>query len=1137
VLNKLSVCRQALRWLTWVTVSFLIVISAEAQSTFGTFVGTVHDPSGAVVGGATVQITNQGTSTQRSVKTDSSGSYSIVNVEPGNYEVVFEAPGFQRTTYSNIALTAREAVRVDGALSLTAQSQAVSVAATAAPITTDASNLAEIQTGRELNDLPVAVASRASGSTSPYQTFALQTGVQTDQNGQISVAGTKPSMISYSLDGISNADTRGINGAAPILTELYPSFSSIDEIRVSEVGNSAEYGGVSDITLISKGGTNEVHGGFFENLQNTDFNARNTFSPTVPQEVMNDFGVSIGGPVVLPHIYNGHNKTFFFATYEGLRLAQQSVLVENVPSLALRQGDLSYYGGPITNGAGVPFANNQIPASMISPVAQKVLQYLFPLPNAIGPNPVTNNFVDNFPSPITSNQGDIRLDQNFGSRQSFFARLTYKRRLSILPPGGGFGGAFEIGPTYSPANDFNLTLAYNFVITPTIVNEFRFGVSTEHSDSQINYLSQDAAADLFGIPAPRPLAIGGGVPNIMINGFQSTGGGGVGSSWARTGTDQVTDNITVIRGNHTAKFGGDYRHLTGFYNNVWNGFRLGWYFFNGSVTNFGNPAADPYAAFLLGYPDETDLVEVTSPNMEAYANHYAFYGQDDWKINSRFTLNYGLRWEYHPSFYDSLGNLTGFLPNYTSTYQGQTIRGAIVVPNQGLQNVDPLFAQSVFPMPILTATQAGIPQNMRFSQRTDFAPRIGFAWRPFNDNKTVIRGGYGRYIETLLGGIASLGWGLATANNGFYVNSIGPNGLPTLQFPAPWPSNLAQPGSQSLADITDLHLRDPYVQEWNLTVERDLGFNMGLRLSYDGNHGSALQEMHDINALPANTQGYFAVASEVPYPEVGYSPILTNGAISNYNAMTIQLTKRMSNGLQLSASYVFARNLSNDGGVASNGFPGEYGGIVTTPFNPGDTLDYGNVSYTRRNRFLGTFVYDLPFGKGKLLGTNAGTALDRLIGGWELAGVLLFESGPFLTVTAPGTDPSGTGFDLYNSGRADIVSGVPLYPANRNIYNWINAASLTLPPNNTGTWPTEGVGMFVGPGTQAVSLSLFKAVPIKERVRAQIGAAATNVLNHPNYGIPNTQLGTPGFGTINSLQGGGEGSGPRSLQLTARLTF
>jgi len=212
---------------------------------------------------------------------------------------------------------------------------------------------------------------------------------------------------------------------------------------------------------------------------------------------------------------------------------------------------------------------------------------------------------------------------------------------------------------------------------------------------------------------------------------------------------------------------------------------------------------------------------------------------------------------------------------------------------------------------------------------------------------------------------------------------------------------------------------------------------------------------------------------------------------------------------------------------------------MTTPFNPGASLDNGNVPFTRRQRFLATFVYDLPFGKGKLLGGNTSALMDRIIGGWELAGVLLFQTGPFMTVVAPGADPSGTGFSLHASGRADIVPGQPLYPTHQTIYNWINPAAFTVPPNNVGRWPTAPVGDVVGPGTQVVSLSMFKAVSVKERFRVQLGVSAANLLNHPNYSTPNLSLGNPSFGIISSLQGAstGEGSGPRSLQLGARVTF
>jgi hypothetical protein len=237
---------------------------AFPQSTFGTFVGTVRDPSGAVVANAAVELTNQGTSAKRSASTDTSGSYNVVNVEPGEYEIVIQAPGFQRRDFTGLVLTARQTLRVDAILAVATQTEAVTVAATAPVITTEVSNLAETKSGRELVDLPVAIASRAAGSTSPITTLTTQTGVQTDASGNISISGTKPAMVSYSLDGITNSNPKMVNGATPVLAELFPSFNSIAEIRISEVNNSAEFSGVNDVTTISKSGTNGLHGGLFE---------------------------------------------------------------------------------------------------------------------------------------------------------------------------------------------------------------------------------------------------------------------------------------------------------------------------------------------------------------------------------------------------------------------------------------------------------------------------------------------------------------------------------------------------------------------------------------------------------------------------------------------------------------------------------------------------------------------------------------------------------------------------------------------------------------------------------------------------------------------------------------------------------
>src|SRR5271166_1718245 len=409
----------------------LFAVGLRAQSTFGEFLGTVKDPSGAVVTGCAITVKNLETSATRIATTDSSGSYTLVNLEPGTYEMTMEMAGFQKVTHPNLQLLSRQTVRVDTAMALASQAQTVEVSVQAeAPINTEVSNIAESKLGRELIDLPVALGSRASGSTSAFATLTTQPGVETDNSGNTSVAGANIDMLSMSIDGISTMSPRN---SAP-LSELFPSFDGIAEIRVSEVNNSAEFGGISDVTTISKGGTNQYHGSAFENHQNSAFAARNTFSATVPKLIMNDFGASLGGPISIPKLYNGKDRTFFFADFEALRLPFQQVLVENVPSLALRSGDLSVYSGTVADLNGNPYPNKQIPMSAISPVSLNIQKYLFPLPNTGAANSVVNNYVQNFPTPISSDQGDVRVDQNITSKQQVFARFTYKERQNAQPP-------------------------------------------------------------------------------------------------------------------------------------------------------------------------------------------------------------------------------------------------------------------------------------------------------------------------------------------------------------------------------------------------------------------------------------------------------------------------------------------------------------------------------------------------------------------------------------------------------------------------------------------------------------------------------------------------------------------------------
>jgi hypothetical protein len=663
-----------------------------------------------------------------------------------------------------------------------------------------------------------------------------------------------------------------------------------------------------------------------------------------------------------------------------------------------------------------------------------------------------------------------------------------------------------------------------------VVNEVRAGYTGVNTATTFGISPSQIAGEL-GLVGLPPYPSGNAVPNFMITGFQQTGGNA--SRISRQNTFQILDNLTWNRNGHSVKFGGDYRFMNGLSTNVYAAQRLGVYTFNNAVT--GSLIGNPYGAFLLGIPDKTQLNTVVQPDSDGYAKAYAFYVQDDWKVTPRLTLNYGLRWEYHPMFDDRLINGTNFLPDYSSIVNGARINGAVVISNQeafSILNAD--FASAIAPTPILTAAQAGIPESLRFSQKTDFSPRFGFAWRASADGKTVIRGGYGRFIQGPLGALLGAAYAIHSANQSFYNQQI-VNGTPALTFPYPFPAKLAQPGTQFFQQAGDTHFQDPTVDQWNLTVERDLGFGTGLRLSYSGSHGNELGRQGNFDQLAPNTTGYQAGSPLLLYPLWGLVQGETNGGRSNYHAFTAVVNKRFSKGVQFQSSYTFLRNLTNAQGYNPSTFATEAGGLVTDLRDK--QIDYGNVAYSRRHRFLTTFLYQLPFGTQGSLVKHANKALDEIIGGWELAGVLLYQSGPFLTVTVPGADPSGTGFPLLiGNGRADIVSGVPLYAANQTPQQWLNPAAFAVPPNNIGRYPTAPVGNITGPGTQAISLSLTKAVKFTETVRLQIGGQAANLLNHVNYAPPNTTFNTASFGTISNVQSA-EGAGPRQLQITARFTF
>jgi hypothetical protein len=1172
------------RSIVWRILICCLIVSAAlrlpAQSTFGAILGSVRDSTGALVPGAQVTLVNTGTAASRVLISDANGNYAFNNIDVGKYTLTFVATGFEKESLPEFSLTARETRRLDAALKPGAEAQTVVVIEEPHPvITTDTSNLAATKTGDELVDLPVAIYSRSAGSTSPISTLTTEVGVQTDDGGNLAVMGTTAALLSVTIDGISSV---GVEYSGPV-NEMFPSFNSIEEIRVSESNNNAEFSGVADITTVSKAGTNRYHGGVFENHENTIFNSDNTFALTKPKIIMNDFGGTLGGPLKIPHVEAGEKPTYFFISFEGLRLPRQTPILVSVPSNDMRSGNVADYlyqtycepvpatncpsgSYPVYDPDGNQLTSTSVP---VNPISANLLKYLMPAPNYGPPGAFTNNYQSNFPAPISANQGDVRFDQTLSSKQTMFARFSYKNRQVTGAPnvtctysycqtaGSPLQGAYNM-----PEIDEGLTFAHNYVLTANLLNEFRAGYNAQHTAETQSYSTTALLGDTGITAITQPDTQWSEAPQVLINGFMATGAGNPGVQ--RGQIIQALDNLSWNKGKHIFKFGADFKRLTDHDDNVFGNYRDGWYVFDGSSV-VGTTIGDPYTAFLLGNPDYTEIGTVNNPTMNGLGYSYAFFGQDDWHIAQNLTLNLGLRYELHPPLKEVHYNTAFFLPDYSAVISGQSVHGAVVVPNMQAESFESQqFVNAIAPTPILTAAQAGIPAALRYTDKNDWGPRLGFAWRPYGNDKTVLRGGWGRFIEAPLGFSLVSGWAVHASYVGIYNQAYQSDGVtPLLSFANPFNSAAgSSTGTAGFYYAFPIHYKDPSVQQWNLTLEQNLGYGIGMRLSYTGSHGANLETMEDLNQVPANNIGYnnpspappatgacisdggTYVYDHRPYPCWSVIDAVANAAESNYNSATVEVSRHSGKGVTFDASYVYTRDLSNAAGATPNAFAISGGNFMTDRFHPG--LDYGNVSYDRRHRFLATYLYQLPFGHGEHW-LSANSAANAVLGGWQLAGVTVLQTGAFLTPFQQSVDAANTNIlTTVGQARPDQLTNVSPYAEHRTTAQWLNPAafpyqSLAIDfgtPNQIGIgrFGNSPVGGVIGPGTANESLSLIKNLAIREGTKIQIGLEAANVFNHRNYEPPNMQVDAASFGSITGLQTA-EGAGPRSLELTGRITF
>ncbi len=1016
----------------------------SAQTDFSTIRGVATDPSGAAVPAAKIEITSISTGISRDTATTSGGEYEIPYLLPGTYRLTATGPGFKKFVADNLVLSSRETRRLDLAFELGDVGSTVQVSANAAVIETEGSQVAAGFTSQRYRDSPNSI------GFFPQAYMMSLPGVQAQGGGfTLRIAGQPANQVVEALDGVPNDGS----------VNLVQNMNDFDELQVVGANNSAEFSRVTNFSMSGKSGSNAFHGSAFYDFTSSALAARSFFDAQKPASHQHRSGVSVSGPIV-------RNKTFFYAAYYKEWFPGSAFYNRTVPTAAFRQGDFSQLPGtikdPLTNQ---PFPGNIIPQSRFNPVSLKLQNSYIPQPNQGAPNSLSNNYGFSFPWPTDLFKWDSttdRIDHRLSDKNTIFGRYT--NRITPYVLAGNFA---NVGTWTRYRYHHSIVISDTHIFSPTLVNTARWGwlkdyINDGDTIAGVTPVKADAVVKDIGLQGVNPRGYSAqGFPQMDITGFTSLAetAGGLNTS-ARN--HDYADSMTWNFGSHVLKFGGELRTFRTFSGTIPTG-TFGQFAFNGSLS--GNA----YADFLLGLPfSSIRLNPLTERAQRSY--ELGLYITDTFKVTRRLTLDYGLRWDYFgPSTYrDGL------------QYNWDSASGNVVVPPSKLSSISALY-----PTNLVKVIGGQVIPN---PDKKNFRPRVGVAY--LIGDKTVIRGGYGIYSETLGNFAALQGTGPFQLSETFF-NTI-QNGQPLFAFPNPFPAVAATVPSQSVSGYP-LQITNGLIHQFNATIERQI-HDVGIRVSYIGSRSHGLHYTLSTNKPQPGTIPF--VASSRPYPQFVSTSLLKQDGNAKYDSFQVE-ARRRAGFLTVDGHYTLASNL------------GDYFNLE----NPYNYKFWNRDQYTSRHRAVINSVVDLPFGRGRRFMSAAPAAVDFALGGWRMTWITVLQSGQYFSPSYSGSDPSNTNTV---GGLPDRIGNGNLPSSQRTVTRWFDSSAFAVPA--PGHFGNSGVNILEGPGMSQQHLSVTKEFKATERLKFEFQTMILDLFNSPTFTFPFSNISVPGqVGRLNAV--------------------